>query len=447
MISDEAAEHYRGLHSQIEARRLAPAVSRDKWADSLPALYTTVNANCWDTGKHVCERPGHCCVRRICSWIRFPRRAVLRRHGRAWRIAFIALGAGHAARSLAHSVRDLRERAAKLRHAEGSASTCRRCQAPKTPATGAVLDASSMYEKVDAAQVILAAQFVVKVLSSKGYCGVLVHRERRLRGELWRYPGSYRSGAYLATWGDMLTALRYGLSGRYARFGDVVFEQVGGLPIGGPLGDLGAGLLLTLHEATWRQTPALRALHGYAGWQTAEDYDEAVAATRYVDDVVALSLQLCARCLAELVQKQHPGVPFVVEHTSEAGPLPWLDVVVYAERLPPHIAPALPERRWVLEGGAMPQTYRVPPYLGERHMDESALRSHVRSCLARFHQTQHAHREMSRAVLYEMLLLRRAGHPWSRSLRVWRSHSRDHRLAALVRRVCADVQARLTERQ
>lgn len=94
----EAAQEVAAQFLPVQGKGLLGAVSMDKWAEGLPRLYTTQKAKCWATGAHTCTRQGHCCVRRISSWYRFPAKAVLRRVGKAWRGALLFLGHGDATR-------------------------------------------------------------------------------------------------------------------------------------------------------------------------------------------------------------------------------------------------------------------------------------------------------------------------------------------------------------
>lgn len=102
--------------------------------------------------------------------------------------------------------------------------------------------------------------------------------------------------------------------------------------------NLGPGLLLVAQEAAWRQMPRLRRLNGFGVYADARDCRMALAATRYVDDVLAISRSLCPCCVAEWVLAMLAGVPFAVEHTSaESRALPWLDVRFHTDRWPPAV--------------------------------------------------------------------------------------------------------------
>lgn len=164
------------------------------------------------------------------------------------------LRCGDATASTATSVRDLRARLASL-EAPSDPPVCRRCAAAKDPCSGTVLGASSMYEAVPADEVNEAGKTVVELLRRRGFRGVLVHHGPRLHGRMWRAPSAYHHGADMCSFEAMLLILRSSLAVCLARFGDLVFRQRSGLPIGGPPSDLGLGLLLSVREAAFRALP------------------------------------------------------------------------------------------------------------------------------------------------------------------------------------------------
>ena len=57
----------------------------EDWHGRWPTMHFSVHAKCWADGQHTCPKPGHVCLRRICSWVRHPQRATLRRYDKATR--------------------------------------------------------------------------------------------------------------------------------------------------------------------------------------------------------------------------------------------------------------------------------------------------------------------------------------------------------------------------
>ena len=433
------------LFEPVVAAGLMRRLPTSRWAAGLPTLYSSIKAKCWGDGCRTCERDGHSCVRRISSWIRFPARPLLRRVGRAWRLAILLHGHGRGTASLVTAARDLRDRTAKLEVLPARAP-CRCCQGQRRRVCGLVLDASSMYERTPAQAVYRAAQNLVRALRARGFRGVLVRRSRQLRGRLWRHGGAYLADHFFLSFEAMLITLKASLGVRLARLGNWVFEQTAGLPIGGPLSDLGAALLLGQNEAAWRFHETLPRRAPFADLPRGAAADTIVAQTRYVDDLLAVSGSICEACLETYVREEHRGIPFEVEERSSEGPLRWLDLVVHASRVPPHVAMGMTEREYVLHGAAAPGRFRIMPYLGAEHMDKAKLRSYVRGQLSRWQQVRLSYQEVLRSLCYSVLLLARAGYPTQLVLDVWFACAEDHRYGAVVQAFLETLQPRTRRR-
>lgn len=418
----QAGRYLEKLFRGLAARGLTPRCSAEQWARGVPSLYSTVKAKCWEDGRHSCERHAHCCVRRICSWARLPARALLRRVGKAWRLLVLWLGHGGGTPSLLTAARDLRARAALLEPGPDP-SRCTRCGAHKTASAAVVMDASAMYEQAPPDEVLVAATTLAEVFRRRGFRGVLVEQTRQLRGRPWRPTGAYLAGWQFVSFVDMIATLQAFLAVRVATFGDTVYEQTRGLPIGGQLSDLSAALLLSLQEATWRQLHPLRVRAGFGALVDSRSCDKAIAQARYVDDMLCLSRSVCPDCLAALIVAQHPGIPFAMEASSAQGALPWLDLVVHSRRHPPHICMQLAEREWVANGAPHPRRFRVQPFLGRRHADFAGLRSHIRSSLTRWAQVGLTDFELAKAFAYHVLLFLRADYPPRLVVDAWVRHS------------------------
>lgn len=252
----------------------------------------------------------------------------------------------------------------------------------------------------------------------------------------------------LVKFAEMLGILLACLSARFACWGDAVYEQQRGLPIGGPLSDLGAALLLGLQEATWRRLAPWRDAEGWSCLRTARQVDAWVAQARYADDVCTVSRALCEPCLESFTREQHPGFPFDTECRGNEGPMRWLDLLVRCGRWPPHLSMNLGERLWLTGQEQALSKYRIARVLGERHLDRHALRSFVRSRLSRWTQVQLASQEVPRALAHSMLVWCRSGYPWPAVRRAWLPHSAGHRLAghasAVARTLCPVLAARAT---
>lgn len=174
---------------------------------------------------------------------------------------------------------------------------------------------------------------------------------------------------------------------------------------------------------------------GFRFGTSADACDAAAVSVRYVDDTLAASRSLCCACLRRLVVARHPVVPFNEEGSSATGPLRWLDLVVHV-RGGLHIAAAMPERQWVLGAAALPQAFRVPPFLCVPGKVVDELRSHVRSRLSRWAQIQLSDREVARALVYDLLVLVRSGYPPRLAARAWLRNAEGHRSEHIVRATC-----------
>lgn len=88
-----------------------------------------------------------------------------------------------------------------------------------------------------------------------------------------------------------------------------------------------------------------------------------------------------------------------------------------------------------LIGCSCPPVFRLPPDLGEPHLDEAAQRSHARSRLARWRQVRLARREFISALVYDTRLFLRPLCPLGRVATLWTRSRGGHRGAVLVRDV------------
>lgn len=259
-----------------------------------------------------------------------------------------------------------------------------------------------MYEQIGCAQVLQAARLVEEALRSQGAQGIFVHHTRALRGRTWRHGGAYRADAAYVSFKRMYVLLEAGLRSCLAMLGDMVYRQTAGLPIGGPLSDVGSNLLLTLQEATWRNCPPWRTAASFHLSPSPAGLDEEVAAVRYVDDVLAVTGCLCSACLQRLITTRHPGVPFGLEGAASDGCVRWLDLLVRVTASGLPLKTAMSERSWELGGADAPQVFRVQPYLGDRAVAGPLLRCHIRGRLSRWAQLQPAEREVVRSVLWSL---------------------------------------------
>lgn len=299
-----------------------------------------------------------------------------------------------------------------------------------------------MYERIDARDVLTAGVLLTEALRSRGVTGILLRHGAKLTGKLWRHGGACRLDSVFVPLGEMLAALRAVTRVTLARFGDRAFRQRTGMMIGGPMSDLGPGLLLAAQEAAWRTVPRLRAAAGWEMLQDAAQCRDSIAAARYVDDLILISRKFCPECLVSYGKSSHVGVPFNEEARAGAGPVQWLDAVVFAGGWPVHIEAARPETDWLTGVAALPGRYRVAPWLGGGRRAESEVYGHARGRLSRWSQMRTGRAELARNVLYDLLVLWRSAYPPAWVGRVWCDAARGHEHAEFLRKFVSMVCAR-----
>lgn len=122
---DDAAVCLAAVWSHPSVSSFVGRCGPESWLQGIPALYTTIKSKCWADSGRSCQKEGHSCVRRVCTWLHFPVRGALRRIGKAWRLCALAMGHGDGTASMAQSVCDLKSRVAGL-EAPATPGTCSR---------------------------------------------------------------------------------------------------------------------------------------------------------------------------------------------------------------------------------------------------------------------------------------------------------------------------------
>ncbi|CAE7774416.1 unnamed protein product [Symbiodinium necroappetens] len=145
-------------------------ITRRGWF--LPYMYGTVKAKCFgsgpDAGKHVCNKPGHSCLRRIVSYATWKARRSWRAAGRA--LSFIAQSV-----LLTDEVPSLKQ--ARPFMAEGlerlqpcrEVHVCDRCHGPCEGLQGIVADAGQFFEAVQVPDACEAADRVLNLAELDGH--------------------------------------------------------------------------------------------------------------------------------------------------------------------------------------------------------------------------------------------------------------------------------------
>ena len=166
---------------------LRPGVTQN----SLPYMYCTIKAKCFQTGLRTCCDPTHSCFRKIVSYAGMEKawRNLFRKVERATSLLILKIAPGDETMSLSTPARDLCQQFACLVHPVSSLVRCQRigCGKVKNPLELVVADAGAMYEAVDSALILESLSFFVQVARQLGYVGVAVVRSPKLRGFLVRH--------------------------------------------------------------------------------------------------------------------------------------------------------------------------------------------------------------------------------------------------------------------
>lgn len=136
-------------------------------------------------------------------------------------------------------------------------------------------------------------------MREQGVRGVLVRRTRALQGRFWRHRGAYLAEHESVSLEVMVAVLRCCLCVRFAHSGDLIYEQMRGLPIVGPLSDLGAALVPDVNECRSRSDPSPQLVREFGMLPRGANMSTSLIQVRYVDDLLANSNSLCVTCLTQ----------------------------------------------------------------------------------------------------------------------------------------------------
>ena len=222
----------------------------------------------------------------------------------------------------------------------------------------------------------------------------------------------------------MLTIAELALMQTCVNVGPVLFEQRRGVPIGGFLSKQCASVILGVSEAHWVDTNK-----GQGVWYPPMmRFCEAIAATRYVDDLCLVSSVLCTNCLHELPSHMYDKpVSFDATQQADLG-LPWLDVWIQCVGLDMHVHAHGVESTWrslaaqgILE---LPTKFRLMPFQGHAMLDVSLLSAILNGKLNRLLSLDLSANDMKRAVECELQIWLLHGYPLQTILHIWRRGKR-----------------------
>lgn len=294
----------------------------------LPYCYNSMKPKCFSNGRRSCEKPGHSCMRRIVSYVKWPARRMWRQAGRALTFILQMTICTDEIWALNTARRDLERKMARLLPAR-QAGRCDRCHGACAEIQGITADAGQFFECVSAFQACSALDEVLTLARKNGHTTVTVVGSRVvfLGGCIFR--SLRRCRVFFME--DLYWLFAAACSLRFAYTGTQVWS-FSGLPIGGLLSKVAASTVLGWQEHCWNFDQNRRQVAQF--WWDDRLWSHSVARGRYVDDLIWFSRSLCTGCLEEGVQHAY-SVPFEVTVPGNNGVLTWLDFSI-----------VLPSMRW-----------------------------------------------------------------------------------------------------
>lgn len=414
---------YRDLHQQLLPPHLKHYASARKWRNfCLPYAYCTIKAKCFaDDGQHICPKHLHSCFRRIISWRSHPAKHVYRNAGRAIMGIITALQVGFETANLFTAIPDFRSACSNLKsHSIGS--MCAHCRNAMQGLSLCVCDAAQMYEELPPDKVRTAVAFLIERIKAlhPGSSGIAVAKQKKLR--TWVAKGEFRNRGRCTvwTWDDIQCVLDLALRQPIVRLGEVLFKQLIGAPIGGHLSKAIASAVLAYDEMLFSIDAETKMADYVPGMHLC--FKEAVACTRYVDDLAMASHVLCPQCLQQLTTFIYsPPVSFDPAKPDTFGH-PWLDVWLYSSNGELGVRADGAEAAWKQAGGAgMPQKFRIKPWLGDSAANDAELRALAAGKLSRLKAMRLEPAQLHAAVGSELCLWALSGYPLATIRKAWTS--------------------------
>ena len=415
-------EEYRQLHLNLLPLHLKRFASRDRWRNfTLPYAYCTIKAKCFDaTGavKHMCTKTGHSCFRRIISWHAHPAKHMYKNAGRAILGIISELAIGFETANLFTAVKDFRSAVNKL---TCRSDLCVRCKMPKPSLSVCVCDAAQMYEELGPSRIREAVLGLIELLKNKlpSAVGIVVARSRHLRTWVATDDFRHRSASVVWTWSDILCVLDVTLQQRVIRLGKALFRQEIGAPIGGQLSKAIASAVLAFEEFKACNNLLVLRASGFLP-SVANAISDAIANTRYVDDLAMASRVLCSSCLHRLTKLIYAQPISFEPATREKLGLPWLDVWLDSVEGSLTVTAAGLEQTWREAAGAgAPKKFRVVPWLGEHHIDLSELRGVAAGKLVRWKSLHLEQESLEASIRAELGVWALSGYPAYHLRKIW----------------------------
>ena len=266
---------------------------------NLPYGYPTIKLKCFNTdGSQTCQKPGHSCVRNVCSFLRMPSRRLYRRIARSVNYLVDLLTPGWSLKDLSKAPEELLQQCHLLRGPlEGTNGSfcCGKCGTKMSHPGFVVADAGQAYETLSDSVVWSSIQNLFaranRVFKMKTISVMHSRNASVILGGLMHHR-------YVDRTVFLFSSLQRSLAGflgfKFFTLGDVSLHQVCGVPIGGPLSP--CVLHVVLSQAEHARDEKL--------WLRFRDF----MAARYVDDVHMFSFRFCSTCLTQILHSTYHGV-------------------------------------------------------------------------------------------------------------------------------------------
>lgn len=164
----------------------------------LPYVYCTIKSKCFLSGRksvRICKEIGHSCARKICSYVKWPRRVVWKRIHRCAELLVKEMRPGAETWGLRDAAKRLKDGLAFLQVGENP-NLCARCCCRKNALTVVVADAGQFYEEVSSEKACFALSNIVLEARLAGWTHVAVGRRKRRRAFLSTKPGGQNSAYF-----------------------------------------------------------------------------------------------------------------------------------------------------------------------------------------------------------------------------------------------------------
>ena len=417
-----------------------PRYPRKRWLRAgIPYMYGSVKSKCYTNFTHVCRKPAHSCYRKIVSWFWRPAKRWLRQCNRALLSAIRLYKPGFTVCSLKTAVVELLD-SCQAPSVPDDDHKCARCCQQKLSWEVCVMDIEAMFESIDPKHVNIATEALTDELRQEGFVGVVIPSARKCSRKAFLAKNLHISirGMRVVPWKDVLVGTALTLAQRFARFGNSVWRQCAGTPIGGICSTSSADVCLSHIESLWLNDAHMRSQHGFAHRDS--KWHELVACKRYVDDLCMVSRHYCRKCLSQLPSVMYPEWITWEEADGEAGLQAWLDVYLQVSLSGIRVLPRLKDERFLRGDTLEPVQFTLPAFLGRQHVRFQQLHARVSSRVARWRQLNLDPHALVQAVAGEAALWLKYKYPPKLVAKIWAKQQQLPQVGCMMRAIMRKLQ-------